>query len=152
MLTFISPDEEPSNEMDPFWPVLQCFMVILDCLGSRFWGQIEPSQAFQAITQSPSYSAELESIRQQTMMYVSLFILPLILSYCYFFQVKHIVDTILLLLRRSRVKTETTYDDDMVTCSQMVYDNNTKVSKVITPICCICILLVVPNSSMHICG
>ncbi|XP_045548998.1 LOW QUALITY PROTEIN: probable helicase senataxin [Salmo salar] len=90
-------DEEPSNEMDPFWPVLQCFMVILDCLGSRFWGQIEPSQAFQAITQSPSYSAELESIRQQTMI--------------------------------SRVKTETTYDDDMVTCSQMVYDSNTKVSK-----------------------
>uniref|UniRef100_A0AAZ3RKU9 Senataxin n=1 Tax=Oncorhynchus tshawytscha TaxID=74940 RepID=A0AAZ3RKU9_ONCTS len=86
-------DEEPSNEMDPFWPVLQCFMVILDCLGSRFWGQIEPSQAFQAITQSPSYSGELESIRQQTMI--------------------------------SRVKTETTYDDDMVTCSQMVYDTST---------------------------
>uniref|UniRef100_A0A4W5MRY2 Senataxin n=1 Tax=Hucho hucho TaxID=62062 RepID=A0A4W5MRY2_9TELE len=98
---FLGPDkqanilhEEPSNEMDPFWPVLQCFMVILDCLGSRFWGQIEPTQAFQAITQSPSYSAELESIRQQTMI--------------------------------SRVKTETTYDDDMVTCSQMVYDSNTK--------------------------
>ncbi|XP_041753580.2 probable helicase senataxin isoform X1 [Coregonus clupeaformis] len=90
-------DEEPSKEMDPFWPVLQCFMVILDCLGSKFWGPIEPTQAFQAITGRPSYSAELESIKQQTMI--------------------------------SRVKTETTCDDDMVTCSQMVYDSNTKVSK-----------------------
>uniref|UniRef100_A0AAY5KHP1 Senataxin n=1 Tax=Esox lucius TaxID=8010 RepID=A0AAY5KHP1_ESOLU len=81
------------EEMDPFWPVLRCFMVILDCLGSRIWGQIEPSQAFQAITGSPSYIA---------------------------------------------IKTESVNDDDMVTCSQMVYNSSTNVSQVIisNPVYC----------------
>ncbi|KAL0965166.1 hypothetical protein UPYG_G00277630 [Umbra pygmaea] len=93
------PDEDSSREMDPFWPVLQCFMVILDCLGSKIWGQIEPSEAFRAITGRPSYIAEIKSIKNLTMI--------------------------------SQIKTETSYDDDdnMVTCSQMVYDSNATMSK-----------------------
>ncbi|XP_028980737.2 probable helicase senataxin [Esox lucius] len=85
------------EEMDPFWPVLRCFMVILDCLGSRIWGQIEPSQAFQAITGSPSYIAAIERIKEQT--------------------------------RIPQIKTESVNDDDMVTCSQMVYNSSTNVSQ-----------------------
>ncbi|XP_048877354.1 probable helicase senataxin isoform X2 [Brienomyrus brachyistius] len=55
--------------MDPFWPALQCFMVILHCLGSRIWGQlIEPTAAFQAITGSPSYTAEINKIRRKSLM------------------------------------------------------------------------------------
>ncbi|KAJ7988254.1 hypothetical protein DPEC_G00321680 [Dallia pectoralis] len=85
------------EEMDPFWPVLQCFMVILDCLGSRIWGQIEPSQVFQAITGSPSYTAAIERIKEQT--------------------------------KISQIKTESVNDDDMVTCSQIVYGSSTNVSQ-----------------------
>uniref|UniRef100_A0A3P8Z4G2 Senataxin n=2 Tax=Esox lucius TaxID=8010 RepID=A0A3P8Z4G2_ESOLU len=85
------------EEMDPFWPALRCFMVILDCLGSRIWGQIEPSQAFQAITGSPSYIAAIERIKEQT--------------------------------RIPQIKTESVNDDDMVTCSQMVYNSSTNVSQ-----------------------
>ncbi|KAL0965168.1 hypothetical protein UPYG_G00277690 [Umbra pygmaea] len=93
-------DEDTPREMDPFWPVLDCFMVILDCLGSKIWGHIEPSQVLQFITERPSYIAEIESIRKQTMI--------------------------------SQIKTESTYDDDddnMVTCSQMVYESKANMSK-----------------------
>ncbi|MCJ8741079.1 hypothetical protein PDJAM_G00066540 [Pangasius djambal] len=51
---------------DPFWPALHCFLVILDRLGSKIWGQIEPLDAFQAITKADSYTAEIENIRQKT--------------------------------------------------------------------------------------
>ncbi|KAL4617413.1 putative helicase senataxin [Arapaima gigas] len=82
---------------DPFWPSLQCFMVILDCLGSKIWGQlIEPTCPFQTITGSPSFIAEISNIRQNTMM--------------------------------SRVKVEVERDD-MVTCSQIIYDCNIKEKK-----------------------
>ncbi|XP_030623784.1 probable helicase senataxin [Chanos chanos] len=82
-----SREDDPAS--DPFWPALHCFMVILDRLGSKIWAQIEPAPAFHAITGSASYTAEIENIRQRTMM--------------------------------SRVKVELE-SDDMVTCSQMVYD------------------------------
>ncbi|KAJ8286560.1 hypothetical protein GJAV_G00040580 [Gymnothorax javanicus] len=80
--------------MDPFWPALQCFMVILDCLGSKVWGQIEPASAFHAITGSPSYTAQIENIRRKAIM--------------------------------PKVKVEMSRDEDMVTCSQMVYESNVK--------------------------
>lgn len=49
----------------PFWPALHCFMMILDRLGSKVWGQlIDPIQAFQTIIESPSYNNEIESIRK----------------------------------------------------------------------------------------
>ncbi|KAM3825322.1 putative helicase senataxin isoform 2-T2 [Vipera latastei] len=50
---------------DPFWPVLHCFMVILDKLGSKVWGQlVDPVQAFQTIINNASYKKEIENIRQ----------------------------------------------------------------------------------------
>uniref|UniRef100_A0A8C9WLD3 Senataxin n=1 Tax=Scleropages formosus TaxID=113540 RepID=A0A8C9WLD3_SCLFO len=83
---------------DPFWPSLQCFMVILDRLGSKIWGQlIEPTCPFQTITGSPSYTAEIENIRRNTMF---------------------------------KVKVEMEPDDDFVTCSQIIYDCNTKEKQV----------------------
>ncbi|KAI1904748.1 hypothetical protein AGOR_G00008890 [Albula goreensis] len=83
------------EDMDPFWPSLQCFMVILDRLGSKVWGHlIEPAPAFQTITGSHSYTTEIENIRQRTMM--------------------------------PKVKVEMESGDDMVTCSQIVYDTNIK--------------------------
>lgn len=49
---------------DPFWPALHCFMVILDKLGSKVWGQpIDPVEAFQNIINNPSYRKEIRSIR-----------------------------------------------------------------------------------------
>ncbi|KAM4696046.1 putative helicase senataxin [Rhinophrynus dorsalis] len=54
--------EDESN--NPFWPALHCFMMILDRLGSKVWGQlIDPIQAFQTIIASPSYNSEIENIR-----------------------------------------------------------------------------------------
>ncbi|XP_028828680.1 probable helicase senataxin isoform X2 [Denticeps clupeoides] len=58
-------EEECNSGSDPFWPALQCFMVILDCLGARTWGHIEPNKAFQIITGSSSYTTELESIQNR---------------------------------------------------------------------------------------
>ncbi|XP_072517573.1 probable helicase senataxin isoform X2 [Salminus brasiliensis] len=76
---------------DPFWPALQCFMVILDRLGSKVWCEIEPADAFAMITRAASYVAELEDIRQKT--------------------------------KGTRVKEEPdSDDDDMMSCSQIVYD------------------------------
>uniref|UniRef100_A0A8C2CAZ5 Senataxin n=1 Tax=Cyprinus carpio TaxID=7962 RepID=A0A8C2CAZ5_CYPCA len=75
---------------DPFWPALHCFMVILDRLGSKIWGQVDPNTAFQTITGAASYVAEIRNIRQKTM--------------------------------GGMFKVEPEYDDNMVTCSQMVYD------------------------------
>ncbi|XP_078502302.1 putative helicase senataxin [Lissotriton helveticus] len=52
---------------DPFWPALHCFMVILDRLGAKVWGQlIDPIQAFQTIIDSRSYKNEIENIRHST--------------------------------------------------------------------------------------
>ncbi|XP_053137640.1 probable helicase senataxin isoform X2 [Hemicordylus capensis] len=63
MSTMEKPADDESN--DPFWPALHCFMVILDKLGSKVWGQpIDPVQAFQTIINSPSYKNEIKSIRQ----------------------------------------------------------------------------------------
>ncbi|XP_016128243.1 probable helicase senataxin isoform X1 [Sinocyclocheilus grahami] len=81
---------EDNPASDPFWPALHCFMVILDRLGSKIWGQVDPNTAFQTITGAASYVAEIRSIRQKTM--------------------------------GGMVKVEPEYDDNMVTCSQMVYD------------------------------
>uniref|UniRef100_A0A8C1BJV7 Senataxin n=1 Tax=Cyprinus carpio carpio TaxID=630221 RepID=A0A8C1BJV7_CYPCA len=81
---------EDNPASDPFWPALHCFMVILDRLGSKIWGQVDPNMAFQTITGAASYVAELRNIQKKTM--------------------------------RGMVKVEPEYDDNMVTCSQMVYD------------------------------
>ncbi|KAJ1134179.1 hypothetical protein NDU88_000638, partial [Pleurodeles waltl] len=55
------------NGDDPFWPALHCFMVILDRLGAKVWGQlIDPIQAFQTIIDSRSYKNEIENIRHST--------------------------------------------------------------------------------------
>ncbi|KAF4076992.1 hypothetical protein AMELA_G00203080 [Ameiurus melas] len=75
---------------DPFWPALHCFLVVLDRLGSKIWGQIEPLDAFQAITKADSYIAEIKNIRQNT--------------------------------AGTRVKEETENHDDLLSCSQIVYD------------------------------
>nr|XP_060613123.1 probable helicase senataxin [Anolis sagrei ordinatus] len=83
-------NDDGSN--DPFWPALHCFMVILDKLGSKVWGQlIDPIQAFQTIINNASYKKEIESIRQSC---------------------------------RTRTKSEppSDYGDEMVTCSQIVYN------------------------------
>ncbi|KAH0615389.1 hypothetical protein JD844_004574 [Phrynosoma platyrhinos] len=54
-------DDENNN---PFWPALHCFMLILDKLGSKVWGQlIDPIQAFQTIMNNASYKKEIENIR-----------------------------------------------------------------------------------------
>lgn len=57
---------EDNPACDPFWPALHCFMVILDRLGSKIWGQVDPSMAFQTITGAASYDAEIRSIQQKT--------------------------------------------------------------------------------------
>ncbi|NXN15898.1 SETX helicase, partial [Indicator maculatus] len=56
--------EGADDSTDPFWPALHCFMVILDQLGSKVWGQlIDPVQAFQTIINSVSYNNEIKNIR-----------------------------------------------------------------------------------------
>ncbi|XP_048414445.2 probable helicase senataxin isoform X2 [Stegostoma tigrinum] len=84
---------KPDDDSDPFWPALQCFMVILDRLGSKVWGQlIDPTEAFQAIIGSQSYNNEIEKIRNT----------------------------------RTNTKVKCDDDDNMVSCSQIVYDYNSK--------------------------
>ncbi|XP_074150040.1 putative helicase senataxin isoform X1 [Sminthopsis crassicaudata] len=61
--------EKQSDEdsVDPFWPALHCFMVILDRLGSKVWGQlIDPIEAFQTIINSVSYNKEIQNIRNSS--------------------------------------------------------------------------------------
>ncbi|XP_074066945.1 putative helicase senataxin isoform X1 [Macrotis lagotis] len=91
--------EKPSNEdsVDPFWPALHCFMVILDRLGSKVWGQlIDPIEAFQTIINSVSYNKEIQNIRSSS----------------------------------TRTKLEPELDlEDMVTCSQIVYNFNPEKTK-----------------------
>ncbi|NXT85818.1 SETX helicase, partial [Zapornia atra] len=83
------------DSTDPFWPALHCFMVILDQLGSKVWGQlIDPVQAFQTIINSVSYNNEIKNIRDS--------------------------------FKRTKTEPELDYDDDMVTCSQIVYNYNTE--------------------------
>nr|XP_056716139.1 probable helicase senataxin [Euleptes europaea] len=53
------------EKQDPFWPALQCFMVILNRLGAKVWGQLmDPIQAFQTIINSSSYKNKISRIRQ----------------------------------------------------------------------------------------
>uniref|UniRef100_A0A8C8SNP1 Senataxin n=1 Tax=Pelusios castaneus TaxID=367368 RepID=A0A8C8SNP1_9SAUR len=83
---------------DPFWPALHCFMVILDQLGSKVWGQlIDPVQAFQTIINNASYNNEIKNIRNSS--------------------------------RRTKFEPESNYEEDMVTCSQIVYNYNTEKPK-----------------------
>ncbi|XP_068104970.1 probable helicase senataxin isoform X2 [Hyperolius riggenbachi] len=85
-------EDESKN---PFWPALHCFMTILDRLGSKVWGQlIDPIQAFQTITSSPSYNNEIENIRKSCNR-----------------PTKHEPDA---------------EDEDLVSCSQAVYNFNTE--------------------------
>ncbi|NXL28266.1 SETX helicase, partial [Glaucidium brasilianum] len=87
--------EAVDDSADPFWPALHCFMVILDQLGSKVWGQlIDPVQAFQTIINSVSYNNEIRNIRSS--------------------------------FKRMKSEPESDYSDDMVTCSQMVYNYNTE--------------------------
>ncbi|NWQ88132.1 SETX helicase, partial [Burhinus bistriatus] len=87
--------EAADDSTDPFWPALHCFMVILDQLGSKVWGQlIDPVQAFQTIINSVSYNNEIKNIRSS--------------------------------FKRTKSELESDYNDDMVTCSQIVYNYNTE--------------------------
>ncbi|XP_068067287.1 probable helicase senataxin isoform X2 [Anomalospiza imberbis] len=87
--------EAADDSTDPFWPALHCFMVILDQLGSKVWGQlIDPVQAFQTIINSVSYNNEIKNIRSS--------------------------------FRRTKVEPESDYGDDMISCSQIVYNYNTE--------------------------
>ncbi|KAM9271460.1 putative helicase senataxin isoform 2-T3 [Morus bassanus] len=87
--------EAADDSTDPFWPALHCFMVILDQLGSKVWGQlIDPVQAFQTIINSVSYNNEIKNIRSS--------------------------------FKRAKSEPESDYNDDMVTCSQIVYNYNTE--------------------------
>ncbi|NXA05780.1 SETX helicase, partial [Sapayoa aenigma] len=87
--------EAADDSTDPFWPALHCFMVILDQLGSKVWGQlIDPVQAFQTIINSESYKNEIKNIRQSFM--------------------------------RTKSEPQSDYGDDMITCSQIVYNYNTE--------------------------
>ncbi|XP_078406121.1 putative helicase senataxin isoform X2 [Cetorhinus maximus] len=92
---------KPDDVSDPFWPALQCFMVILDRLGSKIWGQlIDPTEAFQTIIGSQSYNIEIEKIRNTRNN------------------------------TKMKCDLDDDDDDDMVSCSQIVYDyNSTKQSK-----------------------
>ncbi|XP_045325495.1 probable helicase senataxin isoform X2 [Leopardus geoffroyi] len=55
------------DSVDPFWPALHCFMVILDRLGSKVWGQrIDPIEAFQTIINNMSYNREIQNIRNSS--------------------------------------------------------------------------------------
>ncbi|NXK56703.1 SETX helicase, partial [Chauna torquata] len=87
--------EADDDSTDPFWPALHCFMVILDQLGSKVWGQlIDPVQAFQTIINSVSYNNEIKNIRNS--------------------------------FKRTKSEPESDYSDEMVTCSQIVYNYNTE--------------------------
>ncbi|NXT72612.1 SETX helicase, partial [Chaetops frenatus] len=87
--------EAADDSADPFWPALHCFMVILDQLGSKVWGQlIDPVQAFQTIINSVSYNNEIKNIRSS--------------------------------FRRTKSEPESDYGDDMISCSQIVYNYNTE--------------------------
>ncbi|CAN8197990.1 unnamed protein product [Coccothraustes coccothraustes] len=87
--------EAADDSTDPFWPALHCFMVILDQLGSKVWGQlIDPVQAFQTIINSVSYNNEIKNIRSS--------------------------------FRRTKAEPESDYGDDMMSCSQIVYNYNTE--------------------------
>lgn len=82
---------------DPFWPALHCFMVILDRLGSKVWGQlIDPIEAFQTIINNVSYNREIQNIRKSSV--------------------------------RAKAEPES-YLDDMVSCSQIVYNYNPEKTK-----------------------
>ncbi|XP_069743147.1 probable helicase senataxin isoform X2 [Narcine bancroftii] len=88
---------KPGDASDPFWPALQCFMVILDRLGSKVWGHlIDPTEAFQAIIGSESYNNEIEKIRNSR--------------------------------RDEKLKYDLDGDDHdaVVSCSQIVYDYDTR--------------------------
>ncbi|NXB80628.1 SETX helicase, partial [Donacobius atricapilla] len=87
--------EAADDSTDPFWPALHCFMVILDQLGSKVWGQlIDPVQAFQTIINSVSYNNEIKNIRSS--------------------------------FRRTKSEPESDYGDEMISCSQIVYNYNTE--------------------------
>ncbi|KAL6042153.1 hypothetical protein STEG23_001853 [Scotinomys teguina] len=89
--------QSDDDSMDPFWPALHCFMVILDRLGSKVWGQlIDPIEAFQTIINNVSYNREIQNIRNSSV--------------------------------RTKLEPEQHFDD-MVTCSQMVYNYNPEKTK-----------------------
>ncbi|XP_066222892.1 probable helicase senataxin [Saccopteryx leptura] len=60
--------KQPAGDSeDPFWPALHCFMVILDRLGSKVWGQLtDPIEAFQTIINNASYNREIQAIRSSS--------------------------------------------------------------------------------------
>ncbi|XP_038601965.1 probable helicase senataxin [Tachyglossus aculeatus] len=90
--------QENDDSMNPFWPALHCFMVILDRLGSKVWGQlIDPIEAFQTIINNVSYNKEIENIRTSS--------------------------------NRAKLEPESNFEEDMVTCSQIVYNYNPGKSK-----------------------
>nr|XP_008123104.1 PREDICTED: LOW QUALITY PROTEIN: probable helicase senataxin [Anolis carolinensis] len=92
IMNVMEKETDGDGNNDPFWPVLHCFMVILDKLGSKVWGQlIDPIQAFQTIINNASYKKEIESIRQSCR-------------------------------TRTKSEPPSDYGDELVTCSQIVYN------------------------------
>ncbi|XP_036185172.1 probable helicase senataxin isoform X11 [Myotis myotis] len=89
--------QSEDDSEDPFWPALHCFMVILDRLGSKVWGQlIDPIEAFQTIIDNASYNREIQNIRNSSV--------------------------------RAKSEPESCLDD-LVTCSQIVYNYNPEKTK-----------------------
>ncbi|XP_023371894.1 probable helicase senataxin isoform X1 [Otolemur garnettii] len=89
--------QSDDDSVDPFWPALHCFMVILDRLGSKVWGQrIDPIEALQTIINNGSYNREIQNIRNSSV--------------------------------RTKLEPES-HLDDMVTCSQIVYNYNPEKTK-----------------------
>ncbi|XP_023556032.1 probable helicase senataxin isoform X2 [Octodon degus] len=89
--------QSDDDNVNPFWPALHCFMVILDRLGSKVWGQlIDPIEAFQTIINNRSYNREIQNIRNSSI--------------------------------RTKLESEPSLDD-MVTCSQIVYNYNPEKTK-----------------------
>ncbi|XP_010625700.1 probable helicase senataxin isoform X2 [Fukomys damarensis] len=89
--------QSDDDNVNPFWPALHCFMVILDRLGSKVWGQlIDPIEAFQTIINNVSYNKEIQNIRDSSV--------------------------------RTKLEPERSLDD-MVTCSQIVYNYNPEKTK-----------------------
>ncbi|KAL2100056.1 hypothetical protein ACEWY4_004450 [Coilia grayii] len=51
------------NTSESFWAVLQCFMVILDRLGSLIWCYEDPTKAFNKIAHNATYQLKINTIK-----------------------------------------------------------------------------------------
>ncbi|XP_063065996.1 probable helicase senataxin [Engraulis encrasicolus] len=51
------------NTSESFWAALQCFMVILDRMGSLIWGYVDPAKAFNKIAHNSTYQSKINTIK-----------------------------------------------------------------------------------------